>query len=174
MSDCVYFSKVNEPNGYMSQWATSPFTGSLKVPNTKIPGIEHTQGYNFITAEHYMMYSKAILFADYQVAAEILSTINPHLVKKLGRKVKNFNPDVWDKYKYKIVVNGNYLKFQQNPTLYSELQQTANMDIAEASPWDNIWGIGISPAKAKAGVVWRGSNLLGKAIVEVRDILSSN
>ena len=41
----------------------------------------------------------------------------------------------------------------------------------EASPYDTIWGIGLAAEdpRAKDPSQWRGQNLLGFALMEVRD-----
>ena len=48
---------------------------------------------------------------------------------------------------------------------------TEGCTIAEASPYDRIWGIGISVAEAGDGDEWRGTNLLGIALMRVRDMI---
>lgn len=130
-------------------------------------------GIKFKSAEHYMMYQKAILFNDLDSAEKILQSYSPREAKALGRKVKNFNPEYWDANKYTIVVNGNYAKFSQNSNLKQALLDTEDLQLVEASPFDKIWGIGLdanhpdatNPAK------WEGQNLLGKALTTVRAVL---
>jgi ribA/ribD-fused uncharacterized protein len=107
-----------------------------------------------------------------EILDKILETNNQRKIKGLGRKVVGFDQETWDLWKYKVVVNGNYLKFTQNNDLKNHLLNTKNKEIVEASPWDKIWGIGYDPEKAHQvpKSKW-GQNLLGKAIMEVRDIL---
>ncbi len=145
-----------------SQWADSLFKEKI---NDKI--------IVFNTAEQYMMYCKASLFHDVNIAMEILNTPSPREQKHLGRKVKNFDIEEWDRVKFDIVVRGNELKFGQNQDLYDELMATGDKIIVEASPTDRVWGIGL-PEHAPAETLtdesqWRGENLLGKAIMEVRN-----
>ena len=92
-------------------------------------------------------------------------------MKALGRKVRNFDPQVWDKLKYSIVLNGNYYKFTQNKEMMDFLLSTGDKILVEASPVDTIWGIGLGKEneKAKNVAMWRGKNLLGFALMEVRD-----
>jgi len=113
------------------------------------------------------MYWKAICFNDKSIAVQILSATEPRRVKALGRQVKGFRDDRWDEVKYKVVVEGNWYKFTQNPTFKQRLLETGNKIIVEASPYDKIWGIGVAATEDKSK--WRGQNLLGKAIMEVRD-----
>ena len=131
-------------------------------------------GIEYKTAEHWMMAGKARLFKDHAILEEIIACNQPMEAKKLGRKVKNFDPSVWNDHKYEIVKQGNYHKFSQDKELQEFLLNTKNRVIVEASPRDRIWGIGMGQANEKAQNpnLWRGQNLLGFALMEVRDMLS--
>lgn len=126
------------------------------------------------TAEQYMMAQKALLFNDTSVYEEIMSSNNPRDYKSLGRKIKDFNAALWDTKKYDIVVKGNISKFSQNPDLKEFLLSTKNSILVEASPYDTIWGIGLSKEEAEKCSInqWKGSNLLGFALMETRDAIS--
>lgn len=125
------------------------------------------------TAEHWMMIKKAELFGDDEIRKKILHSTSPAEAKSLGRAVRNYNEDVWNIHKYEIVKTGNYHKFQQNHKLKEFLLQTNNRILVEASPVDAIWGIGL-PMDHKnidQPEAWRGLNLLGFALMEVRELL---
>ena len=141
--------------GVYSQWCPSKF---------KIDGVEYN------TAEQYMMAKKALLFGDYEILAEIMSTKNPATQKDCGKRVKNFNKEVWETYCRKYVYDGNYAKFTQNPKMLAELMATGDKEIVEASPEDKIWGIGLDENNPLAWDkdTWKGTNWLGIAIMEVR------
>ncbi|RZJ64664.1 MAG: NADAR family protein [Flavobacterium sp.] len=130
-------------------------------------------GQQYPTAEHYMMAGKAKLFNDYETLEEILKSETSNQAKSLGRKVKNFDPQLWDEQKYEIVKQGNLLKFSQNEEFKEFLLSTNDKVLVEASPYDTIWGIGMleTDQKAKNPVLWNGENLLGFALMEVRDLL---
>ena len=125
------------------------------------------------TAEHWMMAKKAELFKDHAILEKILQAKSPAEAKKFGREVKNYNETLWLAARFDIVKEGNYHKFSQNPELKTFLLNTKERVIVEASPVDAIWGIGmagdhkdiLNPEK------WRGLNLLGFALMEVRDEL---
>jgi len=140
----------------LSQWWPSPF-----VENDII----------YQTAEHYMMAKKALLFNDQQVFEKILTKKSPKDVKDLGRQIRNFDAAKWDVHKYEIVRQGNLLKFSQNEDLKSFLLQTKSKILVEASPVDAIWGIGLPEDNSNAIIPrnWKGLNLLGFALMEVRD-----
>ena len=132
-------------------------------------------GNNYATAEHWMMAEKAKLFNDEEILLKILKSNSAGEVKKLGRKIKNFDEKIWDEHKFEIVRKGNYLKFKQNKSLNEFLLNTNNRIIVEASPYDTIWGIGMvaDDENAKNPEKWRGENLLGYALMEVRDMLKA-
>ena len=67
----------------------------------------------------------------------------------------------------------NKFQFSQNPSLKKILFDTAGTTLAEASPIDRKWGIGLAVDNpfAKDRSTWRGENLLGQALTEVRDEL---
>lgn len=121
--------------------------------------------------EQFMMAQKAELFGDKEISRQILDCIDPKKIKVLGRKVKNFDEAVWDEVKYSIVLNGNYFKFSQNPELREFLLGTGDSILAEASPYDGIWGIKMRQDDENVynPVKWKGENLLGFALMEVRD-----
>lgn len=130
-------------------------------------------GVSYHTAEQYMMANKALLFGDNEIYQEIMAAYHPLDHKKLGRKVQGFIPEIWDAKRYDIVVQGNKAKFGQNPEIMEFLLSTGDAILAEASPYDKIWGIGLNRNQAKKGSVgqWQGENLLGCALMEVRDWL---
>lgn len=125
----------------------------------------------FTSCEQYMMYHKAILFNDKEVAEQILNIKDVKKIKDLGRIVKNFDPKIWNEHKFNIVYNGNLLKFTQNDKLKVELLRYKGKTFVEGSPKDCIWGIGLhySDKLALDEKNWKGENLLGKAITKVRD-----
>ena len=120
-----------------------------------------------------MMEQKAQLFEDEKIRQQILESKQQNEIKKLGRKVQNFNQSVWDQAKYLIVLNGNWYKFSQNKHLKNFLLSTGDAVLVEASPYDAVWGIQLSADAPDASnpMNWQGENLLGFALMEVRDEL---
>jgi ribA/ribD-fused uncharacterized protein len=118
-----------------------------------------------------MMYHKAILFNDQDVADQILTSNNPAAVKQLGRRVHGFDEEQWKTHSSDIVRRGNLLKFTQNPELKALLLATGDKILVEASPSDKIWGIGKTEANAMANKDEWGLNLLGDALTKVRQQL---
>lgn len=124
-------------------------------------------------AEQYMMAEKARIFGDETAWNQIMESHDPMTIKKLGRKVRDFNADVWEKNCREIVRKGNFAKFSQNPKLKEYLLDTGDKILVEASPKDTIWGIGLSEDSPQAcnPHLWPGENLLGFTLMEVRDML---
>ena len=105
----VYFWRENEqPYGFLSQWYSSSFT----APPPNSPASQDL--ITFITTEQYMMYRKAILFNDKEIAEKIMRERTPKNQKALGRKVANFDHKTWDQHKEEIVEDGNWYKFTAN------------------------------------------------------------
>jgi ribA/ribD-fused uncharacterized protein len=124
----------------------------------------------FRTAEHFMMYRKAKLFGDEKAAADILGAPNPGAVKALGRAVRGFDQGVWEAHRRSIVVEGNLAKFSQSDPLREFLLSTGKRVLVEASPVDRIWGVGLAAdhEHIENPLEWRGLNLLGFALMDVR------
>jgi ribA/ribD-fused uncharacterized protein len=130
-------------------------------------------GTRFTSAEQYMMYRKAELFNDGWASKEIMATSNPREIKAWGRKVQNFDAKMWASVAYDFVIRGNLAKFSQSEKMRNVLLDTGDSIIVEAAPNDAIWGIGLDEATAiiTPPEKWPGTNLLGKALMEVRNIL---
>lgn len=120
-----------------------------------------------------MMAQKANVFGDEEVMNQILAETDQMTIKRLGRLVKNYDDSVWTERRFQIVVEGNLAKFSQNEDLRHFLLSTGDKILVEASPKDTIWGIGFDEFAPEATnpALWNGENLLGFALMEVRDRL---
>lgn len=126
------------------------------------------------TAEYFMMAEKARLFGEPELVERILRAETPQEAKGLGRKVRHFDLELWSAKRVAIVVNGNLAKFSQNPRLGAWLRATTPKLLVEASPEDPSWGIGLhrDDPRASDPFQWQGQNLLGLALMKVRELLS--
>ncbi|MBF9238179.1 NADAR family protein [Hymenobacter sp. BT683] len=133
-------------------------------------------GITYRSTEHWMMAEKARLFAAHESVAQILAARSPAEAKKLGREIVGFVPEVWEKQRYQIVITGNWHKFSQHKSLANFLLGTKDRVLVEASPVDAIWGIGLAAdaPEAEDPERWLGPNLLGFALMEVRDQLRNS
>jgi len=130
-------------------------------------------GEKYNSAEQYMMAEKAKLFGDDEIRKQILKSKHPKQVKSLGRMVRGFKEEIWSENCFDIVKRGNMAKFSQNKELFEFLANTKQRILVEASPVDKIWGIGIGKDtdNIENPLTWKGKNLLGFALMEVRDEL---
>jgi len=154
----TFFWHDNEENGYMSNWYPSKFV---------------IDDFEYLHVEQYLMSQKAKLFHDSKAYTAILKATTPKECKALGRSVVPFDSEKWDSIKHEVLKTAVRAKFEQDETLKSKLLDTGNSIIAEASPYDNVWGIGMDADAAATvePVKWKGQNLLGIALMEVRSDL---
>lgn len=139
-----------------SQWYGAPFI---------------VDGQRYPTAEHFMMAEKAALFGDQATRELVLQAPNPGAAKALGRQVRGFDEAIWLENRFAIVTRASEAKFSQNAELGLFLKQTGSRVLVEASPVDRIWGIGLAQDDERSSNpnLWRGLNLLGFALMHVRD-----
>lgn len=130
------------------------------------------KGIKYNCTEQYFMVQKLLTFdpSNHDLLSRMLSETDPKSIKKYGRQVKNYNETTWNSIRYQVMLQGVILKFTQNENLLKILIGTGSEILAEASPYDNIWGIGMyeSVAKNMDPSQWKGQNLLGKVLMEVR------
>merc|ERR1711963_989125 len=105
-----------------------------------------------------LTHQKAVLFKDETMARQILETTDPVKVKRLGRKVQNFDKDLWATHSLQVVREASIAKFSQNPDLLAALVATHPRHLVECAPRDRLWGIGLGKnnPKARDPSQWRG------------------
>lgn len=157
----VFFWHEYGENGHFSQWYPATFV---------------VEGIRYFHNEQYMMAKKALLCGDTRAYNKIMAESDPATCKALGKAAVNFNQYLWDSCKEEIIYNANYAKFSQNPELKAALLATGDAIIAEASPYDKIWGIGLKATDpdSQNPKKWQGRNLLGKALMRVREELKQH
>lgn len=172
--ETIYFYGHTGPHGFLSNFYPAIFQDEDEE--------------TFVSSEQYFMWRKAKIFDDEEIADKIIdeATLEDFTsiskdakewknkmskVKKLGRSVKGFDPVIWDNEREDAMLEGLRLKFNQNDELKDLLLSTGSKRLAEASPTDRIWGIGLTKAKAEEGEKWQGENLLGKLLETVREEL---
>ena len=155
----ICFHNPDEENGYLSNWYLSQFS---------------VDEITFSSMEQYMMYKKAVCFQDYDTADRILETEDVSQIKKLGRKVSNYDENSWNGVRQIVVYRGLLEKFGQNDELKKLLLETGDSVLAECTVKDRIWGIGLSMTDPDRldRVCWKGQNLLGYALMMVRETLA--
>lgn len=157
----IGFHNPDEEYGFLSNWYPSAFC---------------IRGQRFTSMEQYMMYCKAQIFRDTTIADRILATEGVAEIKELGRQVHGYDERLWNGVRQLVVYRGLLEKFLQNEELKGKLLGTGDAILAECAVKDRIWGIGLSmtdvnrldPAK------WTGKNLLGYALMMVREQIREN
>ena len=159
MRKIIGFHNPDEEYGFLSNWYQSAFT---------------VDGIKFCCMEQYMMYQKAQVFHDAKAATEILKTSDAGKIKAIGRSVRNYDETIWNGMRQVIVYRGLLEKFKQNDELRQKLLATAPAVLAECAVQDKVWGVGLSMHDDRRFRLneWRGQNLLGFALMLVRDELS--
>ena len=139
MEKIICFHNPDEINGYLSNWYLSDF---------------FVNGILYYSMEQYMMYQKALLFDDMEIAGQILNTTNAGKIKAFGRRVKNYEDILWNGMRQLIVYQGL-------------------LELAECAVQDKIWGIGLSMKDERRFDLneWKGQNLLGFSLMRVRTML---
>ena len=172
---CAYVAQGGQPE-YLPFWGHTPAKdGSVSktcfsqwyVAPFEVDGVDYP------TAEHFMMAGKARLFGDQAALRRVLEATTPGAVKAIGREIAGFDDDAWREHRWAIVVNANMGKFSQDERLRRFLLDTGERVLVEASPVDTIWGIGLAADDADMAnpAAWKGLNLLGFALMEVRAAL---
>lgn len=118
------------------------------------------------------MYRKALLFGSNVIAAKIQTTLDPKKHKALGRKIKNFDEEIWQRNARDIMYEVLYAKFSQDDEWKVALLKTGQKQLIEASPYDAQWGVGLTAAavisRGEDSRCFPGKNWLGLALMKVR------
>lgn len=152
----VAFLLPTTTNGYLSNW----YPSKIKVFNN-----------TFSSGEQAFMWAKADVFKDDEIKTQIMQTVDPKRLKALGRKIKNYDDAVWSDIRTDIMREVVKAKFEQNPDLMKKLLSTEDALLAEANAFDTFWGCGLraSDFAINDPTKWRGQNILGQILMEVRD-----
>lgn len=156
MADVVYFFSPTAEHGWMSNWSAHPVRMNER---------------EFRTAEHAFAHAKAELMGDAETARLVTRAASCAAAKALGRRVAPWDEALWVREREGVMLRVLRAKLRSNPDLEAMLRATGDRAIAEASPHDRIWGIGLRRENAERGEKWRGKNLLGKAWERAREEL---
>lgn len=130
----------------------------------------------FYTSEQSFMALKAQFFNDEEIFNKIINEEDPKICQELGRTIKNFNEEQWKEVREDFMFISVFEKFVQNEELKNELLKYSHLIFVETSPYDKIWGIGISENDDDClnEKKWKGLNLLGKTLSRVAEALQKN
>ena len=158
----IYFFCHTKPNGEFSNFFPCEFTDGKTT---------------FNCSEQRFMYMKVVTFKpdNQKLINMILNETRPSYIKRYGssKYLKTFDEKVWSEIRFDIMLDTLRLKFGQNEHLKAHLLSTGTKMLYEASYRDAIWGIGYGYKQAQQVPPEQyGQNLLGKALMIVRDELS--
>lgn len=156
----VYFHKPEEPHGFLSNWYPSDFT---------------LDGMQFSSAEQYIMYRKCMTFGDTATAKKVMETDDPAQQQALARNAKGYHDVVWGGLRQVILMRALVAKFTQNEELRDALLDTGDDYLVECAHNDKLWACGERlDGSARLDIArWSGKNILGFALMEVRNMLQS-
>ena len=157
-TDAIFFYRVGDAYGAFSNWAPTPFT---------------VDGVSFSTAEQYIMYRKCLTFGDTVTAEKLLSSDSPKEQKALGREAAGYIDSVWAGIRQTVAIRGLYAKFSQDAELKRLLLGTGDAVLVECTSNDRIWACGLDKDDDDrlSADRWKGQNILGFALMEVRNML---
>lgn len=159
MRKVICFHNPNEENAFLSNWSFSDF---------------EKDGVQYSSMEQYMMHRKALTFGDMEIAEKIMAASDFGEIKALGRQVRNYDDRIWSGIRQIVVYEGLLEKFRQNPELKAQLLATGDALLAECALRDQIWAVGLTMHdEGRLNIEkWRGQNLLGFALMQVREKLA--
>ena len=146
--------------------------------NPRIP----YDGHEFGSSEALFMYLKAKGMGDVDVALQIVEADNDSTLtdkerfakaKKLGRMCK-FDEAIFFEKREEWMYTALSAKYEVDEEFRSVLMSDKyrGLTFVEASPWDANWGIKSRATKEvleKGESAWKGLNLLGKLLTQLRD-----
>lgn len=123
--------------------------------------------------EQYIMYQKCKAFGDDVSAKKVLDTDDTEEQQKIGRTAKGYITSVWSGMRQTVAIRGLMAKFSQNEELKKKLLDTGDAYLVECTGSEKVWacGIRLNDDDCFYSDRWTGSNILGFALMEVRDRL---
>jgi len=127
-------------------------------------------------SEKAIMLCKAALMGDrksYLAIAALDGKSRPDEAKRMGRNVQGWDDKLWHQNVCLVAFEVVHQKFSKSKELQSVLLGTGDAVIAEATSNDVNWGIGIDigDKRVLCPAQWRGTNILGWALMESRKAL---
>ena len=154
----VFFHKPEEIDGFLSNWYPAKF---------------ELDGLCFTSTEQYIMYRKCAMLGDDAAAQLVLETDDVSKQQAIGRNAKPYNGVLWEGIRQVVAMHCLLAKFRQNPVLKGKLLETKDAYLVECAYSDKTWacGRGLDEEQRKDVSQWKGRNILGFALMEVRRIL---
>lgn len=134
-----------------------------------------SSSFTFTCGEKAIMLCKACVMGDFDTYDAILSETIPRKIKAFGRKVKPWDQEKWNRVVCTIAFTIVLAKARTVTVFREVLLSTGSSIIAEATRNDKNWGIGIDMGKEDVQFpkLWKGTNILGWALMEARNQLQA-
>ncbi|MEE8705012.1 MAG: NADAR domain-containing protein [Olsenella sp.] len=151
----VVFGAPDGQNGCLSVWHRSPVD---------------LHGRRFASVGQYLVHAKALTFGDEATAMRVFAMDNPAYLRNLSRQVTPFDAGRWAHARAGLAREALAAKFEQDEELAAFLRATGDATIAACLGEDDLWGTGVTADAPEAAMplAWRGGNLLGRLLEEVR------
>jgi len=142
-------------------------------PSQHAPATFEVCGVWYNCTQQYLMAERARMFGDADRLDDIMWSRDPVQQTVLGHAVKNCDEARWRRAVPAMLLRGNMAKYAQNATLKRLLLATHPKVLVQASPYDTVYGVGLTPHDPRAldPEHWRGLNLLGTALMQTRQTL---
>lgn len=140
------------------------------VPSHPVAITSTLDGKRFSSTEQYIMYRKCMILGDEAAAKQVMTTDDPGQQQAIGRNARNYHNTVWDGVCQVVAMRGLLAKFSQHDDLRQKLLETGNAYLVECARSDRRWacGIGLYDDNRRDIDRWKGKNILGFALMEVR------
>lgn len=148
----------------------TPFYTSADVLSNHAPHAFTIKGITFKWNEQFIMYCKAKLFGDHEMAGKILNAHHPQICKVMGRQVKNYDDNLWKLKRRSYSFRGSLQIARECPEVREYLLSTGNNILVEASASDTAWGVGLAmdDPRIMDPDHWKGANIQGEVWMDVR------
>jgi ribA/ribD-fused uncharacterized protein len=142
----------------LSQWACTAFVAD---------------GVFYPTLTHFLMAGRAEVFGSATARLRILRARGPREAEALGYQVKAPSESSWATLLETLLDRGTLCKAIQNDSVQRVLLASAEAVIVSAGLADDLMGVGLrrDDARVSRPSQWQGQNLLGLALMDVRERL---
>ena len=153
----IRFKEINKEYGFFSNDYPESFTVEFLT---------------FSSMTQYLMFCKASLFGDKALAWKICNEWDTRILRDYGTVVTGFDELLWKGQRSYILARGLRAKFDQNPSFIADLLRTGEEMLVCCDPLDHEFGVGLWPDDPEAldPDTWKGSNLLGFALMDLRSV----
>ena len=132
-------------------------------------------GMKFTSAEDMFLFMKSIYFHREDLLYKLFKSSSAEGSKSVFEELKQLTNSNWEDIRHSFMRMVIYTKFMSDPKLKEDMlsDKYEGKHFVYADPFDTIWGIGLSEAdqRVEDRSCWKGKNLLGKALDEVRELI---